>query len=176
MSVCCVLMAAGSGTRLGLGPKGMVRVGGRSLLARALDGLAGAGVEDIVLVLPPESHRLPADVYPAAGLVSVCGGPTRQESVRLGLAALSPQADVVLVHDAARCLTPARVIADVIATVLAGAEVVVPVVPLTDTLRWATGGCDEPAPARERLVAADAGRGSGCGPGPGCTAVRPGQR
>jgi 2-C-methyl-D-erythritol 4-phosphate cytidylyltransferase len=70
----------------------------------------------------------------------VPGGSTRQGSVVAGLTALDDLAapdgdDVVLVHDAARCLTPGTQIRDVVAAVVGGHGAVIPVVPVTDTLK-----------------------------------------
>jgi 2-C-methyl-D-erythritol 4-phosphate cytidylyltransferase/2-C-methyl-D-erythritol 2,4-cyclodiphosphate synthase len=66
----------------------------------------------------------------------VLGGATRQESVRLGLEALSTDApDYVLIHDAARPLISARVIDAVIGALEAGADGALPMVAASDTLR-----------------------------------------
>ena len=69
-------------------------------------------------------QRLPLG-SPAAVRV-VPGGAERTDSVRAGLAALGPDIDIVLIHDAARCLTPTSVYDRVIAAVAAGHEAVVP--------------------------------------------------
>ena len=66
---------------------------------------------------------------------AVPGGCTRQESVAAALAVLPPEVDVVLVHDAARPLVPVEVVDAVVAAVLAGADAVVPVLPIADTLK-----------------------------------------
>ena len=66
----------------------------------------------------------------------VAGGNDRIESVQLALKSAGA-ADVVLVHDAARALTPPEVFRRVVAAVRAGAEAVVPVLPMTDTVRRA---------------------------------------
>jgi 2-C-methyl-D-erythritol 4-phosphate cytidylyltransferase len=63
----------------------------------------------------------------------VVGGDTRTASVRAALAAAREHADVVLVHDAARPLTPPEVVARVLAALAAGAPAVVPVLPVVDT-------------------------------------------
>lgn len=65
----------------------------------------------------------------------VAGGTTRQASVAAGLAALPPDVDVVLVHDAARALVPAEVVDRVVAAVRAGHRAVVPALPVTDTIK-----------------------------------------
>lgn len=67
------------------------------------------------------------------------GGDERQDSVRLGLTALAADVDLVLVHDAARALTPPAVFESVIASLRAGADAVVPVLPLADTVKRVAG-------------------------------------
>ena len=173
-----VLTAAGSGSRLGAGvPKALVPVGGVSLLRRAAAGLIASGAVSHVVVTAPaeevdrfraELEGLP-DAAAAAGegrcggIEVVAGSPrSRQASVALGLAAALaavPQADVVIVHDAARALTPSEVTQRVVAAVRAGHEAVVPALPVTDTVKEVEArpaGEPEPVvgtPRRDRLRA-----------------------
>lgn len=68
----------------------------------------------------------------------VPGGGTRQDSVARGLAAgldADPDADVVLIHDAARCLTPPEMVASVAEAVRQGHDAVIPALPVTDTIK-----------------------------------------
>ncbi|GER22870.1 2-C-methyl-D-erythritol 4-phosphate cytidylyltransferase [Zafaria cholistanensis] len=136
-----VIVAAGSGTRLGHGiPKALVPLAGRPLLAHAIDGALGSGVADrMVVVVPPGDTELTALCrgYAADGVHLACvfGGETRNESVRAGLRAIGPGVDYVLVHDAARCLTPAAVFAGVLHALHAGASAVIPAVPVVDTVK-----------------------------------------
>ena len=161
-----VLTAAGSGSRLGAGvPKALVPVGGISLLRRAAAGLIASGAVSHVVVTAPaeevdrfraELEGLPdGSVGSSAGrrgeIEVVAGSPrSRQASVALGLAAALaavPQADVVIVHDAARALTPPEVTRRVVAAVRAGHEAVVPALPVTDTVKEVeTGEAGEPEP------------------------------
>jgi 2-C-methyl-D-erythritol 4-phosphate cytidylyltransferase len=67
--------------------------------------------------------------------VAVTGGATRVESVRAALEVVPDSFEVVLVHDAARCLVPLEVVAAVIDAVRAGAPAVVPGLPVVDTIR-----------------------------------------
>ncbi len=83
----------------------------------------------------------------------VAGGNDRIESVQLALK-YAGGADVVLVHDAARALTPPEVFRRVVAAVRAGAEAVVPVLPMTDTVRRAE---NRPAEANGWQVVVDSG-------------------
>lgn len=137
MTTACVVVAAGRGERLAAGlPKAFVGLAGRTLLERTLEAVAASGVIDrVVVVLPPGVD--PVEVGTA---VAVPGGPTRQSSVAAGLAALPGDVDVVLVHDAARALAPPELFRRVVAAVRDGHDAVVPVVPVTDTVRALDGG------------------------------------
>jgi 2-C-methyl-D-erythritol 4-phosphate cytidylyltransferase len=134
MTTAAIVAAAGRGERLGAGKaKALVVVGGHTLLEHAVAALREAGVDVVVVTAPPEAVAEFAVLAPSARVVA--GGETRQESVRLALAALPPEADVVLVHDAARALVPVGVVTRVLAAIADGADAVVPVVPLADTVK-----------------------------------------
>ncbi len=143
MSACvAVLTAAGSGTRLGCqGPKALVQLAGQSLVRRAAAGLFACLQVDVVVVTAPADYLevFRAELADFDNLVVVAGSDvSRQASVANGLAAaveLAPQADVVLIHDAARCLTPPAAIARVIDAVRAGNPAVIPALPVTDTIK-----------------------------------------
>lgn len=126
-----LIPAAGSGTRLGRGPKAFVEVAGRSLLARSVAALAPH--VDEVLVALPEGLSLPAGL-PARAIL---GGGTRQESVRRLLEATS--AEVVLVHDAARPFLPAGVV-EALLEAVAETGAATAALPLADTLIRGSGG------------------------------------
>jgi 2-C-methyl-D-erythritol 4-phosphate cytidylyltransferase len=132
-----IVAAAGSGLRLGADrPKALVPLGGRALVCWAVDALRAGGVSDVVVAVPAEEHAAFAAVLPP-DVRLVAGGETRTASVRAALEALSdpahPTPDVVLVHDAARPLTPPDVVARVLAALDGGARAVVPVLPVVDT-------------------------------------------
>jgi 2-C-methyl-D-erythritol 4-phosphate cytidylyltransferase len=129
-----VLVAAGSGERLGADlPKAFIEVAGRTLLEHAAMRFADHPEVRDLIVVAPESHRdEAAKLAPSATVVA--GGVTRQQSVSAGLAALADDVELVLVHDVARAFVPAEVISRVIAA-LADAAAVIPVVPVTDTIR-----------------------------------------
>lgn len=135
MTVVALVPAAGRGERLGLGiPKAFVDVAGRPLLAHAVAALLAGGVDRVVVAVPP------SQLEHAAGLLGpqvsvVAGGADRTASVAAALLAAGPDADVVLVHDAARAFVPPAVVRRVIDAVLAGSRAVVPVLPITDTVR-----------------------------------------
>ncbi|MGV9669414.1 MULTISPECIES: 2-C-methyl-D-erythritol 4-phosphate cytidylyltransferase [unclassified Gordonia (in: high G+C Gram-positive bacteria)] len=135
-----VVPAAGSGTRLGEPiPKAFVDLGGRTILEHCVDGLTGLSAS-VVVVVPVELIDRARALVPAS-VVVVAGGAHRSDSVRAGLAALD-DADVVLVHDAARALTPVSVFRRVIAAVVGGHRAVVPGLPVVDTLKEVEPGGD----------------------------------
>ena len=145
--VVAIVVAAGSGSRLGADvPKALVPVAGVPLVVRAIRQLAAGGVDEVVAVVPAAERDAFAAVLLDAPVpvVWVDGGDERQHSVLNGIAALPdlPEADaeaqVVLVHDAARAFVPAEVVARVVEAVRGGADAVVPVVPVTDTVRELT--------------------------------------
>jgi 2-C-methyl-D-erythritol 4-phosphate cytidylyltransferase len=136
VSVWAIVVAAGSGSRFG-GPKQYEALGTHRVLDYALAD-ARAHADGLVLVVAPERA---ADAEPAADAV-VAGGATRSASVRAGLAAVPADAEVVLVHDAARPLAGAELFGVVLAAVREGADAAVPVVPVTDTIRTRPGGGD----------------------------------
>lgn len=128
-----VVVAAGSGQRLGAQrPKALIEVGGRPLWQWAVQALLAGGCQRVVVVTPPQ-FPLPR---PSGGIATVPGGATRQQSVWRGLNALADGApEVVLVHDAARALTPPDVVRRVLDAVAAGYLAVAPVVAVADTIR-----------------------------------------
>ena len=143
--VAVIVPAAGKGERLGPGaPKALRELGGFPLLVHAVRTLVAARSVDLVVVAAPpdprglaEVQRLLADLPGDTRVVA--GGQTRQESVALALAALPEDCDVVLVHDAARALTPVDVVEAVVAAVRGGAGAVIPVLPVADTVKAVDG-------------------------------------
>jgi 2-C-methyl-D-erythritol 4-phosphate cytidylyltransferase len=135
-----VVVAAGAGARYGAGvPKAFVRLSGRSLLARSVEAALGCPGVGWVVVVAPSSHLTEAERetagYADAPVRVVAGGLERHDSVAAGLAALPADADVVLVHDAARATTPTSLFAAVAAAVADGAPAVVPGLPVVDTIK-----------------------------------------
>lgn len=141
MTVAALVPAAGLGVRLGPGaPKALRELAGEPLLVHAVRGLRAAGCVDAVVVAAPAGAVAEvAALLSAYDVVVVAGGATRQASVAAALAAVPADTDVVLVHDAARCLTPPEVVARVVAAVQAGAGAVVPVLPVVDTVKRVAG-------------------------------------
>lgn len=136
-----VVVAAGSGERLGGDvPKALVPVGGRPLVAHAVERLADAGIAHIVVVHPAGARQafqgVLADV---AGLRFVEGADTRTGSVRAGLAEVADDVAVVAVHDAARGLQPAEVIGRAVAAVTGDVVAAAPATEVADTLKRVDG-------------------------------------
>lgn len=137
MTVGVVVPAAGAGVRFGgPTPKALALLAGEPLLVHAVRLLRAAPSVGTVVVAAPAGHLASVTALLAPyDVVVVPGGPTRQDSVGLALAALPPGVDLVLVHDAARCLTPVAVVEAVVAALRSGAQAVVPVLPVVDTLK-----------------------------------------
>lgn len=130
-----VVPAAGSGERLGAGgPKAFVNLGDKPLLEYALDGLLASGAIDKVVVAVPPALTDEATLVFGGRAQIVAGGTDRTESVGLALAAAGDP-DFILVHDAARALTPPALIARVVAALTEGHSAVVPGLPLADTIK-----------------------------------------
>jgi 2-C-methyl-D-erythritol 4-phosphate cytidylyltransferase len=118
-----IVLAAGRGERFG-GPKHLVDLGGRTLLAWSV-ATVRAVADDVLIV----GAVLPEGVSAR----TVDGGTTRAESVRAGLGSLTGSG-VVLVHDAAHPLASVELARRVLAPVLDGAAGAVPVLAATETL------------------------------------------
>ncbi|ROR37077.1 2-C-methyl-D-erythritol 2,4-cyclodiphosphate synthase [Curtobacterium sp. JUb34] len=143
-----VVVAAGSGTRLGIGTaKAFVPVAGQLMLARALEPLFSSSSPTLVVVVAPSAlledcRRVVATAAGAAVAYTavVPGGTDRHGSVQAGLAVLPDSVTAVLVHDAARCLTPAAQFDRVFDAVASGAGAgYVPALPVTDTIKRVAG-------------------------------------
>lgn len=154
-----VVVAAGRGERLGAaGPKALVPVGGAPLLTHAvMAGLDAPSVSRVVVAAPEDALAETRAVLAGLGgeVVVVAGGDSRQESVRLALAAVPADTTYVLVHDAARALTPSTQHEVVLAALRAGADAVVPGLPLADTVKRVDGAgavMDTPDRATLRAV------------------------
>ena len=135
MTIGVVVPAAGTGTRLGPGsPKALRELAGEPLLVHAVRRLlACPSVGPVVVAAPPALVAQVQALLP--GVVVVAGGAERQDSVAAGLAALPPEVDLVLVHDAARAFVPVEVVEAVAAALRNGALAVVPVLPVADTVK-----------------------------------------
>ena len=148
----CVVTAAGAGARLGSSkPKALVPVRGIPIVERAVRGILDATIEGrgvvagIIVTAPRNSLDTVRSLFAQDERVHVIsGGYSRQDSVRLGLEEIPLFAQrlgyaitdttPVLIHDAARCLTPSSVVAEVVNVLRSGDRGVVPVLPVTDSL------------------------------------------
>jgi 2-C-methyl-D-erythritol 4-phosphate cytidylyltransferase len=134
--VAALVPAAGRGERLGGGiPKALRLLGGQPLLLHAVAALQGAKLVDEIIIAAPATEVAGFARLAGSGVRVVAGGAERVDSVRAALAMVGPEVDVVLVHDAARPLTPSTLIDAVATAVLDGAPAVIPVVPVVDTVR-----------------------------------------
>jgi len=154
-----VLVAAGRGERLGEDrPKAFARLGGLPLLAESLRRLDESDWVDGIVVVGPPAWEEPCILLAeeiGATKVSTCvpGGDTRSASVRLGLAEVPADADVILVHDAARPLLPPGLVPRLLEALAEGYDGAVPGLPVTDTVKRVRDGVVVETPARDELVA-----------------------
>ncbi len=136
-----IIVAAGTGERMGGGPKQYRMLAGKPVLTRTIAAfLRRLDVNWVLPVIHPD-HRAP---FAALGiddpklLAPVIGAPARQGSVLAGLEALATRApDLVLIQDAARPLVDDAVIDNVIAAL---GEAALPVIPVTDTIKRSDDG------------------------------------
>lgn len=155
-TVAVIIPAAGSGRRMGGARKPFLELQGEPLLARCLARfLERPDVRWIVVALPADVYESPpAWLLADARVAIVCGGAERGDSVRKALSAVPAEADLVLVHDAARPLVPPDVIERCIRAAAAGQSVVA-AVPVVDTIQEVDeAGIIVATPDRRRLRAA----------------------
>lgn len=142
MEIWAVVVAGGTGSRFGE-PKQLALLDGRRVVDRSIDAMRDHSAGIVVV-----GHDLGSSVELRVDAV-VEGGASRSASVRAGLAAVPDAATHVLIHDAARPLVSSAVVERVVEALAGGADAVVPVVPVTDTLRSVDGGTVD----RDGLVA-----------------------
>jgi 2-C-methyl-D-erythritol 4-phosphate cytidylyltransferase len=139
---------------MGSRPKALLELAGRPVLRRALEPfLADPRVVRIVVALDAPTFAGPPGwlVAMAPRVRLVEGGDERGDSVRVALAALDADVDVVLVHDAARPLVTSAVIDRTIAAAVRG-ECVIAAIPVVDTVQEVdAGGRIVRTPDRGRL-------------------------
>jgi 2-C-methyl-D-erythritol 4-phosphate cytidylyltransferase len=145
MDIAGIVVAAGRGERLGAAlPKALVLLADVPLVVHAVLRLHEAGVLDVVVVHPPGDRSAFVAVLDAgvrgplrSRLTLVAGGAERTDSVRAGLEVVPADVRVVAVHDAARPLMPAHVIATALAAVTDTTDVLAaaPAVELVDTVK-----------------------------------------
>jgi 2-C-methyl-D-erythritol 4-phosphate cytidylyltransferase/2-C-methyl-D-erythritol 2,4-cyclodiphosphate synthase len=151
MTAIALIVAAGSGSRMGGDlPKQYRRIGGKAVLAHAVDALSShPAIDDVRIVIGQGQEELARHALDGREVGElIIGGAERADSVRAGLAAI--EADVILVHDAARPFCPHDVI-DRLLAALNEAEGAVPALAVADTLARADGLLGE-AVDRSQLV------------------------
>lgn len=111
-----VVLAAGAGSRLGGRPKSLLELGGVPLIRRQLIALSGAGVDELAVVLGHHADAVEAAVrdFPVTLARNPAPDEGQASSVRVGLAALSPKLDAVLVTLADQPLVNAQDLAALI--------------------------------------------------------------
>lgn len=154
-----VVAAAGQGTRLGAEvPKAYVKLAGRTLLERSVATMSGV-VDRVVVVVSPAMEAQARELLSGYEVQFVHGGAERADSILAALKAISLDDAHVLVHDAARAVTPASMVSRVVDAVADGAPAVVPVVPVADTVKRVSGDDIEETLDRSVLRAAQTPQG-----------------
>ncbi len=145
MRASAIIVAAGSGIRLGVGePKAFVKLHGRAMLHYSLATIARlASIDEVVIAIPAGMEKRTRDEVTRAGLevpVKITpGGIERQDSVRLALALTSAEAQVIIIHDAARPFADAALFTRCLQAAFArGAAIAA--VPVADTLKRVADG------------------------------------
>jgi 2-C-methyl-D-erythritol 4-phosphate cytidylyltransferase/2-C-methyl-D-erythritol 2,4-cyclodiphosphate synthase len=162
-----VVVAAGLGTRLGADkPKAFVNLAEKTLLQHTLENIAGVGALEQVIIAVPAGHEAQtaelADRALAGASVRfdvVVGGHTRQESISNALSVVDENVNVILVHDAARALTPASLFERVAAEVRRSEVGAIPVMKIADTIKRVDGAVVRETVDRELLRAAQTPQG-----------------
>ena len=143
-----IVVAAGSSSRMAGVDKRLALLGGRPLLIRTLEAIAGAPIVDRIVLVMEEGAALATlkPQFPATVVRIVPGGPHRGASVEAGFRALEaaaggqlPPDRVILVHDGARPLV-SRDLIDAVAAAAAEHGAALPMVPVSDTVRRVRDG------------------------------------
>ncbi|WP_442577554.1 bifunctional 2-C-methyl-D-erythritol 4-phosphate cytidylyltransferase/2-C-methyl-D-erythritol 2,4-cyclodiphosphate synthase [Mesorhizobium sp. ASY16-5R] len=163
--VAVVIVAAGRGERAGSaeGPKQYRTIDGRPVISRSIEVfLRHKAIGPVVVVIHPDDHELFAE---AAGLlakrvITVEGGATRQDSVRLGLQALREASPAkVLIHDAARPFVDSALV-DRTIEAIGERQAALPALAVSDTLKRGGGdGTVSETVSRNGLYAAQTPQG-----------------
>lgn len=138
-----IVVGGGSAQRYGQ-PKQYESLGRERVIDRS-KRIAGMVSDGVIVVVPA------IDAEREGG---VAGGRSRSESVRAGLAAVPPEADVICVHDAARPLASVELYEAVVSAIVDGADGAIPGIPVTDTIKVVgTDGTVTSTPNRASLMA-----------------------
>jgi 2-C-methyl-D-erythritol 4-phosphate cytidylyltransferase len=150
-NVWTIVVGGGSGARFG-GLKQYELLDDRRMIDHSVAAASAAG-RGVVVVVPADDVVRECTHFAGVAVV-VGGGATRSASVRAGLAMVPDDADVVVVHDAARPFAGARLFASVVDAIRDGADGAVPGLAVTDTIKMVDDdGVVTGTPPRDRLVA-----------------------
>lgn len=139
MSVCGILLCAGSSQRMGF-DKLNTPLCGMTAIERSMNALVAGGCDSLVFVVGGGSERTVSALSVPVPFAVVQGGEQRTDSVRNGLHAAD--ADIAVIHDAARCfVSPAIVKASIEAAERYGSGVTA--MPVTDTVMQLCDGTVE---------------------------------
>jgi 2-C-methyl-D-erythritol 4-phosphate cytidylyltransferase len=140
MKASVIIVAAGSGQRLRRAePKAFVEIGGRTILSYSLRTIAEVSeIEEVVIAAPAGMEKAARAEAGSAGpklpIKITAGGAERQDSVRIALALTSAEAEIVVVHDAARPFADATLIEACIAAARRSGGGIA-AAPVSDTLK-----------------------------------------
>jgi 2-C-methyl-D-erythritol 4-phosphate cytidylyltransferase len=154
--IAVVIAAGGAGRRMGGVAKPLLELSGQSMLERGMRPFLDRGdVHWVIIALPSDVAAAPPHWLMTDSRIDVvAGGAERGDSVRNALAAVPMEADIVLVHDAARPLVSAEVIDRCIAAA-AGGRSAIAAIPVVDTIKEVDdGGRIVATPDRRTLFAA----------------------
>ena len=134
-----IIAAAGHGDRFGnIVPKQYVNISGKTLLRHTLDNaLRWDGLKSLRVIIDPEHAELYHEAVKGLDLAHpITGGISRKSSINNAISSISHVMDneIILVHDAARPLTPAQDIRKLLAAMETGKAATL-ASPVTDTLR-----------------------------------------
>ena len=150
-----VIVAAGSASRMGGIDKVMAKLQGEPMIVRTVRAFQEASaIKEIVIVTRPDLiqpiKELTRDYDKVVDVV--CGGGSRQESVGLGLAALSSKCKLAAIQDGARPLISQEVI-DRTVRAAHSYGAAAPAIPVKDTIKVVKGGVVDHTPDRSTLMA-----------------------
>ncbi len=142
MRFAAIIVAAGTGSRMGGAPKQWRTLRGRPVVSWSVEAFAAAGAELIVLVVGDEQVEQASQTFGTQpDFCIVAGGQTRTASVRAGLEALTgADVEVVMIHDAARPLVDLSHV-QALLNALENAQGAILAEPVADTLKRSDAGC-----------------------------------
>ena len=150
-----VIVAAGNASRMGGIDKVMAELGGEPMIVRTVRTFCQCdAIKEVVIVTRPDL------ILPISNLCAgmekviavVAGGASRQESVNLGLNALSKKVKLAAIQDGARPLITWQVI-DRVVRAANSYGAAAPAIPVKDTIKVVQGGIVKETPDRKTLQA-----------------------